>query len=369
MIPPKTQYRVVSGLLGGALVTSALAFAAPVATAAPAAAPGAKVVVLNDPSFVDTIALADVPTNEGHEAANMIVGLRADGHTVTELTTSTPAAITAALKGKDTLVVPELERDAWAQNIGSASRSAVKSFVRNGGTIVVASDYEDTLNTLFGYKIETTGDDGWTKRAPAGSPFRGGPAALPDNNGSNSAVISTLPAGAVVEYADSDNDNAGVFTKREGKGLVVSLGWDWYWAAPAQADGQDGGWRSILDTSVRTGIKPAVAPSNVFKLPKPAAHSRAAAVKLKLDLPGAGKIKVGPSKKGTLKTVTKKVGSSGHTSVWVKPSGSTIKKLKKKLKASGKSAVATKLRVKATYTPTGGKPRTVTRVYVFKLQR
>ena len=371
MIPPKNQYRVLSGLLTGALVTGALAFAAPVATAAPApAAPGAKIALLNDPAFVDTTDLANVAEDGGHEAANMIVGLRADGHTVTPFTGTSAAAVSSALKGKDTLVVPELEEGAWVPALEPAAKSAIVSWVRAGGSIVVAADYAATLNGLFGYEVETTGDSEWLNVAPAGSPFRGGPATLPDNNGSDSYQVATLPAGAVSHYLDADNDNAGVYTTREGKGLTVSLAWDWYDASPAQAAGQDGGWRTVLDTAVRTGIKAPVvapAPSNVFKLPKASAYSRAAAVKLKIQLPGAGRLTVGPSKRGTLKTVTKKVGTSGKAAVWVKPSRSTIKKLKKELKKKG--AASTKIRVKATFTPTGGKPRTITKVYVFKMKR
>ncbi|SKB05100.1 hypothetical protein [Aeromicrobium choanae] len=372
MTSPKNQYRVLSGLLTGALVTGALAFAAPVATAAPVPPkPGAKIALLNDPSFVDTIDLADVAENESHEAANMIVGLRADGHTVTPFTGTSAAAVSSALKGQDTLVVPELEQGAWVPALEPAAKSAIVSWVRAGGAIVVAADYDTTLNGLFGYEVETTGDSEWLNVAPAGSPFRGGPATLPDNDGSSSYRVSTLPAGAVTQYIDSDNDNAGVFTTREGKGTTVALAWDWYHASPAQADGQDGGWRSVLDTAVRTGIKAPVAvapaPSNAFTLPKASAYSRAAAVKLKIQLPGAGRLTVGSSRKGALKTVTKKVGTSGKAAVWVKPSRSTIKKLKKQLKKKG--VASTKIRVKATYTPTGGKPRTVTKVYVFKMKR
>lgn len=384
MIPPKNQSRVLSGLLTGALAAGALAFAAPAATAAPEPeTPGAKIALLNDPSFVDTTDLENVSTDPGHEAANMIVGLRADGHTVTPFTGTTAEAVTTALEGQDTLVVPELERGEWVPALEPAAKSAIVSWVNAGGTIVVALDHLGTLNGLFGYEVEATSDDQWLNVAPTGSPFHGGPATLPSNNGSMSYQISTLPAGAVSQYADADNDNAGVYSTREGKGTTVSLAWDWFYASPAQAEGQDGGWRAVLDTAVRTGIKPPVvtpepdpdpvpapvpaAPSNAFTLPKASAYSRAAAVKLKIQLPGAGRLTVGPSRKGALKTVSKRVGTSGKAAVWVKPSRATINRLKKELKKKG--AASTKIRVKATYTPTGGKPRTVTKVYVFRMKR
>ncbi|MET0467908.1 MAG: hypothetical protein ABWZ87_04150, partial [Aeromicrobium sp.] len=248
MIPPKNQYRVLSGLLTGAVVTGALAFAAPAATAAPEPAePGAKIALLNDPSFVDTTDLASVAENGGHEAANMILGLRADGHTVTPFTGTSAAAITSALEGQDTLVVPELEQAPWVPELEPAAKSAIVSWVRAGGSIVVAADYSGTLNGLFGYAVQTTWDSEWLYVAPADSPFHGGPATLPDNNGSDAYQVSTLPAGAVSQYLDSDNETAGVYTTSEGKGTTVSLAWDWYEASPAQAEGQDGGWRTVLD--------------------------------------------------------------------------------------------------------------------------
>lgn len=379
MIPPKNSSRLLSGVITGALVTSALAFTAPVVHAAPAPS-GAKVLLFNDPAFVDTAPLAEVDReNEGHEGANMILALRAKGHAVSELTGTNAASIAAALKGKNTFVIPELERGEWVPALDAAGKSAIVGWVRGGGTLVVACDYEDTLNALFGYSIEERGRGPWSNAAPKGSPFAGAVASLPDNDGSDSFAVESLPKGAVAQYVSVQEEgeelrasasdapllNTGVFTVPAGKGTVVSLGWDWFDAAPVGL--QDGGWNNILDRSVR--IKPAL-PSNTFALPaksKVKVNSKNATATLSLKLPGAGRVKVASARKGVLKSSSKSVGASGKVTVKLKPSKKTLKKLRKQLKT--KKVASTKVKVKVTYTPTGGKARTVTKTYVLKLKK
>ncbi|MCL3837545.1 hypothetical protein [Aeromicrobium duanguangcaii] len=377
MIPLKNSSRMLSGLLAGALVTSALAFSAPAAHAVPAK-PGAKVLILNDPEFVDTTDDAESVAEGNYEGPNMIAVLTSYGHAVTSFRGTDGAALAAALKGKDTFVIPELENGYWAQELSDSARAALVNWARAGGTLVVAADTDQTLNDLFGFRMEWRESGASTNTAPVGSSFRAGPARLPDNDMTITHPVASLPAGAVVQYTTAtgeDGRDASVFTVPTGKGTVVSLGWDWWGAAPVVTgdDAQDGGWNEVLDISVRTGLKKAAAPvvkapSNVFRLPaKGKANVKNGSLTLKLSLPGAGKIQVASARKGVLKSGAKAVGPSGKTSVQLKPSKKTLKKLRAQLKK--KKVASTKVKVKVTYTPKGGKARTVTKTYVLKLKK
>jgi len=104
------------------------------------------------------------------------------------------------------------------------------------------------LNTLFGYGL--TAGAGGGPYAPtgevAGTAFAGGPASLPDNDGTSSLDTATLPSGAATMYANGAN--AAVVAFSVGTGEVVYLAWDWFDAAPVGA--QNGGWLPILRRAV-----------------------------------------------------------------------------------------------------------------------
>ena len=99
------------------------------------------------------------------------------------------------------------------------------------------------------------------------------------------------------------------------------------------------------DGTVTVEVQP---PSNDFKLGKAKLNKRRGTAKLKVKIPGPGDLVLARSKK--VKRATKRVRAAGKTNLKVRPRGKTKKKLAKKGKA--------KVRVKVTYTPDGGEPKT-----------
>jgi hypothetical protein len=250
------------------LAASALACAAWTATSPAHAATttGPNVLVFSDPTYVDVGTLADVSGGDfDHEGINIQLALKAGGASVSTVTTAGPAALAAALKGKDTFVIPETEEDSLGEAISAASIKVIQDFARAGGTVVVSDDYSGNLNAIFGWSLDfpdSSPDDGtWGISAAPGKAFAGGPASLQDNNGSDWFATATLPAGAVPVYADAETGSTLVFTKSYGRGTIVELGWDWYDAKPADAAGQDGGWNDVLRRAVR------IAPPVVLQAP------------------------------------------------------------------------------------------------------
>lgn len=377
MIPLKCSGRAASGLVAGALIAGALVVTTvPTAHAGPL--PGDNVLILNDPDYVDTIDLDDyqqeIDENDGeayHEAPNMILALRERGHSVTEVLGTDASTIRSALVGKEAFVIPEMEDDMadetpdWAADLNAQARAAVTDWVRGGGTLVIAGDYEgDTISGLFGYaRMNELGAAGpWPNVSPSSSPFNDGPESLPGANATATWPLADLPGGAVVHYGD--DETAVVFSTSQGKGTVVSLGWDWYDAAPAGY--QDAGWNAVLDSAVRIGDGvAAAAPSNRFTVSKAKVNRKKATMTLSVKLPSAGQVKVVGARKGQVKTVSKNV--KGSTTVTLKPTKKTMKKLRKKLR--NKKVAKQKVKVKITFTPTGGEARTMAKTYVLKLKK
>lgn len=373
MNPPTTTGRVTAGLVSGALIVGALAFTAPAAQAAPAE-PGAKVLILNDPGFVDTMpvdqATAENPSREG---VNMVLALREQGHQVTELTGTDAATISAALEGQDTFVIPELERGAWVPALDEAARGAVTSWVRDGGTLVVAGDEQNTLNDLFGFSLTSRYSGAtYAKTTAANSVFAGEADSLPWNDGSYSYAVDSVPEGAQVHYRNETD--AAVVTFPQAKGTAVSLAWDWYDAAPLGS--QDGGWNSVLDTAVRlapVAVEPPAEqpaePSNAFVLPgRGAANAKNGSITIWVRIPGVvGRVTAGSAPAGVLKSTSRSIGPKRSVPVTLRPTAKTLRELRAQLRT--KRVATKKVKVNVTYTPQGGKARTLSKTVTLKLTK
>jgi len=98
------SFRPLGGLLLG------------VALVAPRAAEGLDVAVFDNPTHVDT---EDLPSSESDTVQAAITAL---GHSVSTFTDASDSGFTAALAGKDVLVIPEIE---FAQLVLSPAAAAV----------------------------------------------------------------------------------------------------------------------------------------------------------------------------------------------------------------------------------------------------
>lgn len=205
----------------------------------------ANIALFSDTNYID---YDPTFTDSDSEGSNLQATLEAAGHTVTPFTGTTAAEWSAALAGADILVIPEQENGAIAPDLEVGAVTAIQNFVAGGGGLLITDDYEDFLNDVFGYSIVNTGggDDpySYNAAAAAGTAFEGGPASLPYNNDTES--FNTLPGSASCIY-ESGSGNCAVILITEGSGQIISLGYDWYDAAPIGA--QDSGWIPTADNA------------------------------------------------------------------------------------------------------------------------
>lgn len=228
----------MNGLSPRAALLQAAALLALILFAAPSQA--AVVALFADTAFVDYN-----PGNSGSEASNLQATLVSQGDTVNTFTGTTASDWSTALTGVNVLVIPEQENGALYPALAAGAVTAIQNFVTNGGTLIVGQDYENFLNSMFGWSLATGGNDPYSLTAnAAGTSFAGGPATLPYNN--DTTGFTGLPTSATCMY-----DNTGtcaVFTATYGSGSIIYLGWDWFDAAPTGT--QDGGWLSVLNSAV-----------------------------------------------------------------------------------------------------------------------
>jgi Calx-beta domain-containing protein/Big-like domain-containing protein len=244
-----------------------------------AATPG-KAVVFANPDFVD---FEDPPVS-GAEANNTIASLQSFGEDVTTFTDITAAGFTAAVAGRDSLVIPEQEEDCVDPALDDAARTVIKNFVAGGGQLVLHysdSCVTDLVNHTFGFSIvpdDTFGGPdtvlargssvGSTSKTPqaANTEFQNGADSIPNNNATTAVLESSLPAGALSIYSDGAG-GATVVDIPFGDGSITLLGWDWFFStppnttpeeppvAPLQQRGGggpfDGGWQLLFKDSVQ----------------------------------------------------------------------------------------------------------------------
>lgn len=186
-------------------------------------------------------------TDYNYESSNLLFALKAAGFPLDTTSSEDSTSIAALLAGKDIIFMPET-----SPAFDAGTQAILKAFVDGGGTIVLVGGYDhiDWVNTAFGWSL-TTGLD-WSNRHPmpksgdaSGTPFAGGPASLPANNGGQQLTAASLPTGGKVIYEGPDSDtDASVAILPSGSGRLVYFGWDWYDGAPMGI--QNGGWRTIL---------------------------------------------------------------------------------------------------------------------------
>ena len=265
------------------------------------AQPG-NVAVFNNPQFIDNDNEEGPGTFEA-EGPNTIASLQSFGENVTAFTDFSAAGFTAALAGKDSLVIPEEE----PQNVDSVlrgteqsrcldafmdddARNVIKNFVAAGGQLVVLAVGEDRCNStlvnhIFDWTLGTSDDETdtllsrgigpvvFSKTQDAnGTEWQDGPASIPENDATGVVFESSLPAvsGKSI-YSDGQGD-AAVSVIPSGDGSVSLLGYDWFNSSPPNpvvatspeeplrdgrsqtrgpsGGGQDFGWQDVLRRSV-----------------------------------------------------------------------------------------------------------------------
>lgn len=211
--------------------------------AAALSAQAVPVAVFDNPAYVD----ATSPPSGSADALQ--AALSSLGNTVTTFTDTSAAGIASALQGESVLVIPEQQNGALAPDLSSDALDVIRNFVSNGGGLIISADYQEFLNTVFGYQVvyDISGAPALLGTGAAGTAFAGGPATLAPNELSLGFYLTALPIDATSIYTDA----AGLSTVslfQYGGGEIVHLGWDFNNAAPLGTE--DGGWLSVLDNAV-----------------------------------------------------------------------------------------------------------------------
>jgi hypothetical protein len=264
------------------------------------AQPG-NVAVFNNPQFIDNNNTGG-PDEFEAEGPNTIASLQSFGENVTAFTDFSADGFSAALAGKDSLVIPEEEPQSQGPGVARGltsdcldafmtddARAVISNFVAAGGQLVVMAVGEDgcnaqLINHTFPFSLVTSDDEvtltarggngalifNKTPQA-AGTEFQDGPAAIGDNDATGTVLDSNLPAGALPIYSDGQGNDA-VTDIPFGDGSVTTLGYDWFNSSPpnpvlessppapvrssqvqtrgVDTGGQDFGWQDTLRRSV-----------------------------------------------------------------------------------------------------------------------
>lgn len=209
----------------------------------------ADVVVLDDPTYVDTSG------NTGDEADNIVAAIESLAHSVA-LAESAGDLVSEDLSPYHAVVIPELENAAFDLNQVPLEGN-LRDYVLNGGRLIISREVNNdndlsVLNDVFQFNVlPGTFDIATTATAALNDTlFQTGPANLANNNLVSCLAIDSLPPEAVVVYANGNNASVVIFPFGEGE--VISFGWDWNNSNPPwNVGGQDGGWHLALALALK----------------------------------------------------------------------------------------------------------------------
>ncbi len=196
---------------------------------------------------------------EGAEGLTVTASINSLGYSYDTFTGISQA--TFARFNGGVLVIPELEENDLDPDLTAGARSAIASFVSNGGTLITFAPDEifNLLNNVFGFTISDNGLTEPINLTSSGlSLFPTAPSTIPDNDATVSLDTSTLPPDSVTIY-EGDGENQSVVTMMPyGSGKIYVIGWDWYDAAPNGEE--NGGWLSLLGLILEASLPPCTNP-------------------------------------------------------------------------------------------------------------
>ena len=227
--------------------------------------------------------------------------------------------------------------------------TAIRNFVSAGHPYIQTGAHSveaDFMNTLFGFtttNVDDTSNNGLTgtlQPSAAGTQFAGSPATLTDPS------ATELLSGAPGNIIYSGPEGTWAFTVPFGAGSVTYLAWD-FCGEPddcGNPPSDEDDWYRVLDHAIV---------SNDFTIATITRNKKKGTATVTVNLPDPGEL-VG-SGKGVKafsgQAVTSKSAAAGPAKLVIKAKG----KKKRKLATTGK----VKLNVTISFTPTGGKAKTV----------
>jgi hypothetical protein len=209
-----------------------------------------KIALFYNGAYVDTNVAGD---GIAAEANNVRLELLAQGNSVTTFSNISPSGITSALAGADLLVMPMLKIGDLKSALSIGAKTAIQSFVQNGGGYVNLGDWggrnTGLLQSLFsltvGYPEGSPGGSTLSTSAAKGTLYAGGNSTVSSNV--NTQGLPSVPAGTLSIYNGANGTTKlttlGLFTYG-GRRDVSYLAWDWHNGGPTGS--QDGGWNDVL---------------------------------------------------------------------------------------------------------------------------
>ncbi len=173
--------------------------------------------------------LAWVPyTDKSREYPNTLKAISRffTDYKVTESMATTASKLASELVGKQVFLVPEMEKGADFKKLGAAFSPALKKFVSEGGTVIVACDYRGFLTaTGLMALTKTAGVSGTlTVKLSSHTLTKGLGKTVKAQNATIGATIGNKDA----ELQIVSSTYAAVASRNVGKGHVVLLGYDYY---------------------------------------------------------------------------------------------------------------------------------------------
>lgn len=156
------------------------------------------------------------------------------------------------------ILIPEIEEDNLNPDLTSGARTAIESFVDNGGTFIVFhpgnGDVPEVLNAVFGFSIDTNDPDEPISLTQDGENlFPGESSTLASLSATSSIDTSTLPENSITIYEGDGANQSVVAMIPYGGGKIYVLGWDWYDAPPIGGEGSAGEeWNSLLESILKS---------------------------------------------------------------------------------------------------------------------
>jgi hypothetical protein len=234
--------------------------------------------------------------------------------------------------------------------VSSDTLSAIRNYVSSGGAYIETGahgDEADFMNTLFGFSTtnvsESSGNTltGTLLPSASGTQFAGSPATLTDPSATE--LLSGTPGTPIY----SGPEGTWVFTVPFGAGTVTYLAWDL--CGEPDDCGNPGNveddWYRVLDHAIV---------SNDFTIASIARNKKKGTATITVNLPDPGELAgsgKGVKASSVGQAVTSKSAAAGPAKLVIKAKG----KKKRKLATTGK----VKLNVTISFTPTGGKAKTV----------
>jgi hypothetical protein len=249
----------------------------------------------------------------------------------------------------DVLIVGE-DAPRCLSSLSPDTLTAIRNYVTSGHPYIESGAHAneaDFMNSVFGFNTTNVSDTenggltGALLPSAAGTQFAGGPATLTDPSATE--LLSGTPGTPIY----SGPEGTWVFTVPYGAGTVTYLAWD-LCGEPDQCGNppsDEDAWYQVLDHAIV---------SNDFTIATIARNKKKGTATITVNLPDPGEL-VGSGKgvkaSSAGQAVTSKSAPAGPAKLVIKAKG----KKKRKLATTGK----VKLNVTISFTPTGGKAKTV----------